>query len=139
MLNCNGKVFPGIVHVSGFQQRNQFHGFGPYVFLGPVSDQLIIEPGHLIVFFRKLEYHKTPVTAGVQIGIRMPPYNPFSSQNFVPVIGINLVCKTTIVRITKDQLVGCKTNVPFRIFGNQGLVYNLEISRTHYIGRLVKL
>jgi len=45
----------------------------------------------------------------------------------MPVFGIYLICKNTFVCITKDNLVGCKTDIPVGVPGNKAFIDNFKI------------
>ena len=45
MLNRDGKIFPGVVHISGLEQGYQLHRFGADIFLGTVCNQFFVKAG----------------------------------------------------------------------------------------------
>jgi len=133
------QIFPGIVHITGFQQGNQFNRLGPDIFLGAVGDESVIQSRLLVEFFSKLQDHQGTVAAGIQIRVGMPPDNAFAVENFVPVLLGYFSGKAALIRIAQHQLVGGKTDIPGSEFRDQIFINHFEVRRSHDIGRFAQL
>ena len=68
----------------------------------------------------------------------MPPDHARAGQDFVPVFRVDFTRRLALVGVAEHELVGGETDVPIGVFGDQGVVDDLVVRRSHDVGRLAQ-